>query len=204
MLVLAAAQYHADITTGSLMPLESRRIAALLLTEPDAAAWCQAIETDNLLQKNTLATARRQAALIRKRLLLLDAPGWQMICERESEVQLQLLLAAAALHSALLSDFLRNVYAMRQHRLEPALAAQDWPDFLADCAHHNPAVANWTAATRAKLREVIVRILVEAKYLDNARHMKLTPQSLHPDVRRYLAARYAPSFIDCLERAPWR
>ena len=196
--------YHAEISAGSLMPLESRRIAALLLTEPDAAAWRQAIESDNLLQKNTLATAKRQAALIRKRLLLLDAPGWQMICERENEVKLQLLLAAAALHSALLGDFLHNVYALRQRRLEPALAPQDWPDFLADCAHHDPAVATWTAATRAKLREVIVRILVEAKYLDNARHMKLTPQSLHPDVRRYLAARYEPSLIDCLERAPWR
>ena len=186
------------------MPLESRRIAALLLTQPDEAAWRQAIGPDNLLQKNTPATAQRQAHLIRKRLATLDEQGWKMVADRESEVQLQLLLAAAIKHSPLLGDFMRNVYALRQRQLEPALTRQDWPDFLAECAHHDPAVALWADSTRAKLREVAVRILVEAKYLDNARTMKLTPQSLHPDVRGYLAQRHETQVLDCLERAQWR
>ena len=56
------------------------------------------------------------ATLIRKRLMTLDAQGWQMICERESEVHIQLLLAAAVQHSALLGDFMRNVYARRQRQ----------------------------------------------------------------------------------------
>ena len=58
------------------MPLESRRIAALLLAQPDEAAWRHAIEIDNILQKKAPATARRQATLIRKRLMTLDAQGW--------------------------------------------------------------------------------------------------------------------------------
>jgi len=37
------------------MPLESRRIAAFLLTEPDDGAWRHAIEVENILQKNTPA-----------------------------------------------------------------------------------------------------------------------------------------------------
>lgn len=183
------------------MPLESKRIASLLLVQPGEAAWRHAIETDNILQKKTPATARRQATLIRKRLLTLDAQGWEMIAGRESEVQLQLLLAAAIKHSPLLGDFLRNVYALRQRRLEPALAQQDWPDFLTECAHHDPAVALWTDSTRAKLFQVIVRVLAEAKYLDNARSMTLTPRSLHPDVRRYLRERHETYVLECLERA---
>jgi len=184
------------------MPLESRRIAGLLLTRPDDAAWRQAIEVENILQKNTPATARRMATLIRKRLMTLDAQGWQMICERESEVHLQLLLAAAVQHSALLGDFMRNVYARRQRQLEPTLARQDWPDFLAECAQHDLAVARWAKSTRTKLFEVIVRVLVEAKYLENARTLRLTPRSLHPDVRHYLSARHATYVLECLERAP--
>ena len=77
------------------MPLESRRIAVLLLTQPDEAAWRHAIEIENILQKNTPATARRQATLIRKRLMTLDAQGWEMIANNGSEVQIQLLIAAA-------------------------------------------------------------------------------------------------------------
>jgi hypothetical protein len=46
-----------------------------------------------------------------------------------------------------------------------------------------------------------VRILVEAKYLEDARSMKLTPRSLHPDVRRYLAERHETYVLECLERA---
>ena len=91
------------------MPLESKRIAALLLTQPDETAWRHAIEIDNILQKKTPATARRQATLIRKRLMTLDVQGREMITVRESEVQLQLLLAAAIKHSPLLGDFMRSV-----------------------------------------------------------------------------------------------
>lgn len=196
------SRYNAEISAGSLLPLESKRLAALLLTQPDDAAWWHAVEVENVLQKKTPATARRQATLIRKRLATLDTQGLNLIVEREREVVLQLLLVAAIKHSQLLGDFLRSVYADRQRRLETHLAPVVWQDFLAECAHRDPAVATWSESTRAKLFQVIVRILVEAKYLDSARSMKLTPRSLHPDVRRYLSARHDTQVLDCLERAP--
>jgi hypothetical protein len=77
-------QYNAEISAGSLMATESRRVAALLLTKPDEAAWLNAIEVQNILQKKTPATARRQATLIRKRLVTLDAQAWGMIASRVS------------------------------------------------------------------------------------------------------------------------
>lgn len=193
--------FNAEISAGSLLPLESRRVAKLLLSLPDEAAWQHAIEVENILQKKTVATARRQATLLRRRLSTLDAQAWQMITERESEVVNQLLLAAAVKHSQLLGDFLRLVYANRQRRLEPNLTPLDWHDFLTECAHHDAAVADWSASTKAKLFQVIVRILVEAKYLQNPRSMKLTPPSLHPAVRGYLHRHHETYALDCMERA---
>ena len=192
--------YNAEISAGSLLPLESKRVAALLLTTPDEAAWRHAIEVDNILQKKTPASARRQATLIRKRLTTLDAKAWEMLVEREHEVVTQLLLAAAVKHSRLLGDFMLRVYADRQRRLEPTLAPIDWQDFLAECAHHDAAVAVWSDSTKVKLFQVIVRILAEAKYLESARSMKLSPRSLHPDVRRYLRSHDESYVIECLER----
>lgn len=194
-------RYNAEISAGSLMATESRRLATLLLSDPDDATWLQAIEIENILQKKTPATARRQAKLIRKRLATLDTEAWKKIAERDNEVALQLLLAAAVKHSRLLGDFMRTVYANRQRRLDFALSPSDWHDFLADCVHHDPTVANWSESTRAKLFQVIVRILVEAKYLENTSSMKLSPQSLHPDVRRYLTTHDETYVLDCLERA---
>ena len=193
-------RYNAEISAGSLLPLESRRIATLLLSKPDQTAWHHAIETENILQKKTPATARRQARLLRRRLTTLNAQAWQMMTERESEVVTQLLLASAVKHSQLLGDFMLRVYADRQRRLEPALSPMDWQDFLAECAHHDAAVAGWSDSTKAKLFQVIVRILAEAKYLESARSMKLTPQSLHPDVQRYLSTHDETYVLDCLER----
>ena len=194
--------FNAEISAGSLLPLESRRIALLLLSDPDEAAWQHAIEVDNILQKKTVATARRQATLLRKRLTTLDAQAWQMITQRESEVVNQLLLAAAVKHSQLLGEFMRQVYAWRQRSLEPTLSPLDWQDFLTECAHHDAAVSGWSASTRAKLLQVVVRILVEAKYLENPRTKKLTPQSLHPAVRSYLKNHDEAYVLDCLERTP--
>jgi hypothetical protein len=194
-------KFNAEISAGSLLMLESRRLAKLLLSKPDEASWQHAIEIDNILQKKTVATARRQATLLRKRLVTLDATGWQMIAERESEVVNQLLLSAAVKHSQLLGDFMRQAYADCQRRLDPALVLSDWQTYLTECAHHDPAVLDWSNATKAKLFEVIVRILAETKYLETTRSRRLTPQSLHPDVRRYLEIRHETYVLDCLERA---
>lgn len=177
--------YNAEISAGSLMLPESRRIARLLLTHPSPEQWDQALKSENLLQK-TPATARRQARLIRNRLETLDDEGLQLVVDGDGELTSQVLLAAAARHSLLLSDFLRDVYGEDLRRLERNLSHRQWDAFLVECEHRDPVVGTWAATTRAKLFQVIVRILVEAKYLNSARRMGLTPPLLHPQARVYL------------------
>jgi hypothetical protein len=124
-----------------------------------------------------------------------------MIAHREQEVAIQLLLVAAIRRSPLLADFINNVYRDHQRRLSLAISSGDWEGFLTECAHRDSSVTRWSASTQAKLFQVILRILKEAKYLENTRSMKLTPQSLHPDVRRYLSAQGDYSLVELLERA---
>ncbi len=177
--------YNAEISAGSLMLPESRRIARLLLTHPTPDQWDDALKSENLLQKKP-ATARRQARLIRNRLATLDDEGLRIVAEGDGELGTQVLLAAAARHSLLLSDFLRDVYGADLRRLERTLSHRQWEAFLTECEHRDPAVGAWADTTRAKLFQVIVRILAEAKFLDSARRMGLTPPMLHPKARAYL------------------
>ena len=192
--------YNTELSRGSLMPLESKRIASLLLTNPDKAAWKQAIEVENILQKDTVGTAIRQSKLIQKRLLTLDAEGWKLLIENDSEVTLQILFSAAIKQNKLLGDFMRNVYAISQQRMEPDISAVNWEDFLTECAHHDTSVANWNDNTKLKILNGIARVLVEAKYLVDRKSMKLSPRDLHPIVRRYLTERNGNFVLDCLER----
>ncbi len=168
------------------MLAESRRIAALLLTQPSDAEWDHALKIENILQKNTPATAFRQAKLIRNRLVTLDGEGWKLIAEGDMEVSSQLLLAAAIKHSYLLGDFLRDVYARQLSRMELALNSHLWDAFWVECVHRDGDIEQWSASTRKKLFEVIVRILVEAKYLDSSKKKNMTPPSLHPTVISFL------------------
>jgi len=165
---------------------ESRKIAALLLTMPSDSDWEHAIKVENILQKNTPATAYRQAQLIRKRLATLDIEAWKLISNGDLEIATQLLLAAACKHSRLLNDFLKDVYAKQLCRLEADLSRHNWDTFWIECAHRDPDIEKWSATTKGKLFEVIVRILVEAKYLNSSRRLNMTPPILHPTVTSFL------------------
>ena len=182
------AIYNAEISAGSLMLPETRRIAKLLLENPTEERWIYALKVENILQKNP-ATARRQARLIRNRLITLDTEGWQLIAGGDNELASQLLLAASIKHSRLLADFLRDVYAQDLRRLEHSLNLNQWDGFLADCIRRDDQVEGWAASTKEKLFQVIVRILAEAKYLDTTRKMNLTPPILHPGAVSYLKLR---------------
>jgi hypothetical protein len=101
---MAVGFYNAEISAGSLMVPESRRIARLLLSHPSALQWDEAVIQENVLQKRS-STAKRLARLIRKRLTTLDDGGWRLIADGDGELTRQLLLAATIRQSRLLSDF---------------------------------------------------------------------------------------------------
>lgn len=179
------SRYNAEISAGSLLVAESRKLAGLLLVSPTPDQWNTAIKQDNILQR-TPATARRMARLIRNRLETLDAEGLELVAHGDAELCVQMLIAAAIRHSRLLGDFMRDVYAQDLRQLERHLSHRQWDAFLADCEQRDAAVTSWAATTRLKLFQVIVRILAEAKYLDSSKTMGLTPPLLHPRVRSYL------------------
>lgn len=195
-------RYSANITAGPLMLPESRRVATLLLTAPTKDAWLHAIRVDNLLQKSTPATAIRQARLIRDRLSTLPASALRLVADGSQEAATQTLLAAAVRHSPLLADFLRQVLAAHHRKLDTVLTPREWEPFLADCAAREPEVAAWTTTTRAKVFQVIVRMLAEARYLESSKSLKLRSPSLHPDVLSLLKAMGDQELINTLELRP--
>lgn len=182
----APAIYTAQLSAGSLLIPESRILAQQLLADSSEQGWLHAVKTENILQKSSPATAVRMARLIRQRLAFLDEAGVAMVAHDSLEICTQMLLLAAIRHSRLLGDFMIDVYRGKQLRLETHLRAADWEVYLHECAQRDPAVLNWTATTRAKLHQVILRILAEATYLESRKTLRLTPPLLHPRVLAYL------------------
>ncbi|MCD6585899.1 MAG: DUF1819 family protein, partial [Desulfobacteraceae bacterium] len=174
--------YNGEIVAGSLLIPESRHIAKLLIANADDDAWHQAIVIDNVLQKRSPAAAKRQAKLIKNRLSLMQPALWEMIDQGSNDVATQAILAAAIKHSRLLGDFMDQVIQSHWKTFITKISTTDWNSFLETCIQKDPVIDTWMDSTRAKLKQVVFRILAESKYVDGTRTLALLPVSIVPEV----------------------
>ncbi|MBF0101328.1 MAG: DUF1819 family protein [Desulfobacterales bacterium] len=191
--------YKGDIVGGSLLIRESQIIARLMLDNADDKAWHQAIIIDNVLQKRSPESAKRQSRLIKKRLSLLKPECLSLINNGASDVVIQALLAASIKHSRLLGDFMVKVVKSHWQVFKKRLSVKDWQDYLEMCAQVDPNVNNWTEATRSKLKQVIFRILAEAKYVNNTKTLELLPVTIVPEIKTYLLNNSEDYVLRCME-----
>jgi hypothetical protein len=196
---MVAPKYNADMVAGSLMVPESRKIARLLLEQADDIIWYQSIVVGNILQKRSPATAKRQSRLIRNRLKLMTPDLWELIVEGPSEVATQAVLAAAIKQSRLLGDFMDQVVRHHVKTFDPQLKTKDWSMFVENCEQLHHEVATWSESTCKKLKQVILRILAEAGYLDSTRSLRITPVTLTDQVRTYLVDNNEDYVLRCME-----
>ena len=168
------------------MLVETKRLAKLLLMRPTQEEWNHALVEENILQKKTPSTAKRQAALIKKRLDKLTPEGIKLIAEGDNEVTSQMILAACILHSELLKDYIKHEYAGQLRRLDTHLNPNSWDAFWVECANRDPSILAWSDLTKNKLFQVILRILAQVKYIESNKSKRITPPLLHPQVVRYL------------------
>jgi hypothetical protein len=76
---------------------------------------------------------------------------------------------------------------------------RDWDKFIEECSLIEPQVGCWSETTQKKLRQVILRILAEAKIIDTTRSLKILPFFLQPEVERLLMKNNEDYVLKCLE-----
>lgn len=179
-------RYKADIAGGALKVYESRIIADLLLRGVTPAQWRQAIETENVLQKTSPGTAKRQASLIRGRLLSLTADAWVLVRDGAKPVATQAVFAGAVAHSALLRDFLDLVVRDHFRSGKLVLTRSHWLAYVEGCLERDPEMTEWTASTTNKLGDSVFQILTEVGLLSEADRPTLQPVYYQPEVVAYL------------------
>ena len=139
------------------MVRESRIIAGLLLDQVTSEEWDQTVLVDNVLQKRSIATARRSAQAIRKRLERLEPEFWRALRDGDEELATQVAFCSAMERNLLLVEFMervvRDAYVTRAEKLE----FYQWDEFLGDCAHRDPAIDEWTESSKKKLGQVTLR-----------------------------------------------
>lgn len=195
--------YDSDMVGGSLMVRESRIIARLLLDGVTPDQWDQAIRVDNLLQKRSPASAKRNAQAIRQRLERLTPKFWRALKDGDDQLATQVSLCGALARNPLLMTFMESVlldaYRSRVDRLDAYL----WTEFLQDCSHRDPTIAHWTESTKKKTGQVAYRMLTEAGYLSSTRQRLLQPVAIRPEVREMLNEAGQLRVEACMEVSVW-
>lgn len=193
------AIYSATITTGSLLIHESQKTSSLLISGLTSQEVKKKVIEDNLFQYRSQKTSETRCQLILDRLTLMNPGILPMICEGDYILSTQALLACAVKHSRLLGDFMLNVIGAKIRIIDDKLTNRDWEKYLESCELIDAHVKEFTESTRKKLKQIIFRILVEAKYLESQKSPKLIPVRIEPELRSFLIKHEEKYVLSCLE-----
>jgi len=178
--------YLGDLIGGSLMIRESQIIAELLLKSPSKEEWSDAIVNQNILQKRSDASAKRNAATIKKRLENLNEEYLEKLAFGSAELSSQLMFAATLINSTMLADFMRNVVIDAKRMFRESLDSSDWESFWDDRSRLFPEFSQMTESTTYKIGQVAFKVLFDAGYIETTRNKKLQNVYLLPEVSTLL------------------
>lgn len=191
--------YHGDMTGGSLMVRENRIVADLLMNNVTPEQWDVAIRVENVLQKRAIASAKRYASAIRKRLERLDPEFWKALRDGDNELATQVAFCAVLERNLLLVEFmetvLRDAYVTQFEKLNTFM----WGDFLEDMSHRDPTICAWKESTKKKMRYVAFHMFAEVGYLKSTRSLALQHVVVRPEVKTLLDEHYKHRIKRCME-----
>lgn len=179
-------KYRADIAGGSLQVPEARVIAGLLLDAVDGPGWQKAIEVENVLQKRSVATAKRQALLVRTRLELMGPQLWEIVRNGSKPAATHAMLACAIKLSPLLADFIHYTVREAFRTYQQSLPRREWNRFIERCGDRDPTMPEWAISTVEKLGDSAFRVLHESGFLAGGIKNTLRPVRIDTSVLAYL------------------
>jgi Putative inner membrane protein (DUF1819) len=195
---LETSRYRADIGGGTLMLLESRKIATLLLEGVSDTEWRHAIEVENVLQKTSTAAAKRIASLIRARLETMQKDIWSIVRDGARDAAMQATFVTAVKHSPLLGDFVDLIVRERFRGFQDTLPKSLWPEYLEICRSRAPDMPLWKDSTAKKLGEHVYRILSEVGVLTDTKTYRLRRLSVQGQITESLKAHGEGYVLRCL------
>ncbi|NRB80669.1 MAG: DUF1819 family protein [Saccharospirillaceae bacterium] len=182
----AHKKYLGDLIGGSLMIRESQIIADLLLKQPSREEWNEAIVDQNVLQKRSAASAKRNAATIKKRIENLGTSFLEKLAYSGTEDATQLMFAATLINSSLLADFMRNIVMDAKRMYRESLDVNDWQHFWEDRTRLHPEFAEMTENSIYKISQVAFKVMADGGYIETTKTKKLLNVYVTPDVRQIL------------------
>ncbi|WP_294471278.1 DUF1819 family protein [uncultured Ruminococcus sp.] len=175
--------YSGGLTREQFLFFEMRVVAGLAMQGKSREDILAEIFAENLFQFPTERMIRSITNTCFKRIDALDSPELvSYLADASAEVAKQINLYAIMCENSIVYDFMTEVIGEKYRSQELDFSAKDVNVFFMELAEKVPAVDSWSESTIKKLKQVLVRFLVECEYLENSRSDTLMPVYLYPEL----------------------
>ena len=176
-----SSPYSAVMTREQFLFHETRTTAKLMDKGLDKEEIVNNIISENLFQYPTEKSVRQMAlACIRRLEALQDRDLISSIANEPSDVAKQICLYAMMRQYRLVWDFMLTVIGEKYRNLDSSFSKADLNIFFMRLAEQDEWVATWSDKTITKLRQVLMKTLVENEYLDSIKAERLNPVLISP------------------------
>ena len=173
--------YIASLTREPFLFYEMRTTAMLLISGLNDEDIVAQVSKDNLFQYPTEKSVVRMAKACLKRLAAMDDMELvEAIATQPSNIAKQICLYAMMKQSRLMWEFMLTVIGEKYRLSNYSFGKVDLNAYFMRLQEQDNTVASWSEGTITKLKQVLVKALVENEYLDDIHTEHLNPVYLYP------------------------
>ena len=170
-----------QITREQFLFYEMRTTAKLMEEGLDDNEVIEQIVEDNLFQYPTEKSIQQMAKTCIARLKSMeDVSLITAIATQPTDVAKQICLYAMMKQYRLVWDFMITVIGEKYRLQNFSFSKMDVNVFFMQLQEQDDYVAGWSEATVNKIRQVLIKVLVENEYLDNIKADHINPVWLNP------------------------
>ena len=173
--------YKASLTREQFLFYEMRTTARLLIQGQSENEILSQIVRENLYQYPTEKTVKKVAqACLRRLNWLNDASLVSAIATYPTDAAKQICLYAMMIDSRLVWEFMMTVIAEKYRLKDTSFGKIDINTYFMRLQEQDDTVAGWSVSTIERIKQILIKILVENDYLDNAKSTHLNPVLIQP------------------------
>lgn len=169
-------KYNGAFTREQFLFYEMRITAKLLADGLSDTEIVAKIESDNLFQYKTEKSLKRMAKGCLTRLRGMNSQALvKEVAEASSEQARQICLYAMMKQYRVVWDFMILVIGRKYQSMDMSFSRSDVNAFFNQLREQDELVASWSESTIGKLKQVIIKLLVDNKYLHDGKSERLNP-----------------------------
>ena len=175
------SEYSSAFTREQFLFYEMRITAKLLCDGLHNDDIVDRIVANNLFQYPTEKSVRKIALACIRRIEILDNNSLvQAIASQSSDVSKQICLYAMMKQYRLIWDFMITVIGSKYQAMDYSFGKIDLNTFFMRLQEQDDNVASWSDPTIQKLKQVLLKTLVDNEYVDSTKADKLNPVLISP------------------------